>query len=92
MNSPSKKDFYKYMSSIYGKYEDTNGYKSLIETIDRASEDPYIYDELSEFVEYSEQERLAYRYALACHGKELTPEQVDRHISIVEYALDHIDL
>ena len=47
MNKPTKKQFYNYMSHIYGKYEDTNGYKTLIEILNKAH-DPYIYGELSE--------------------------------------------
>jgi hypothetical protein len=79
------------MSHIYGKYEDTNGYKTLIEILNKAH-DPYIYGELSEMIDFSEQDRLGYRYALACHGKELTPTQVDQHISIIEYALEFIHI
>jgi hypothetical protein len=91
MNKPTKKQFYSYMSHIYGKYEDTNGYKTLIEILNKAH-DPYIYGELSEMIDFSEQDRLGYRYALACHGKELTPTQVDQHISIIEYALEFIHI
>ena len=91
MNKPTKKQFYSYMSHIYGKYEDTNGYNILIEILSKAH-DPYIYGELSEMVDFSEQDRLGYRYALACHGKELTPTQVDQHISIIEYALEFIHI
>ena len=79
------------MTHIYGKYENTQGYKTLVEILDKA-QDPYIYNELAEMIDFSEQERLGYRYALACHGKELTPIQVDQYISIVEYALEFIHI
>jgi len=79
------------MTHIYGKYEDTQGYKTLVEILDKA-QDPYIYNELSEMIDFDEQDRLGYRHALACHGKELTPKQVDQYISIVEYALEFIHI
>ena len=79
------------MTHIYGKYEDTNGYKTLVEILDKA-QDPYIYNELAEMIDFDEQDRLGYRNALACHGKELTPRQVDQYISIVEYALEFIHI
>ena len=79
------------MTHIYGKYEDTQGYKTLVEILDKA-QDPYIYGELSEMIDFDEQDRLGYRHALACHGKELTPRQVDQYISIVEYALEFIHI
>jgi len=91
MNKPTKKQFYSHMSYIYGKYEDTNGYKTLVEILNKAT-DPYIYGELAEMIEYDEVDRLGYRYALACHGKELTPRQVDQYISIIEYALEFIHI
>ena len=89
MNKPTKKQFYSHMSYIYGKYEDTQGYRSLIEILNKA-QDPYIYAELSEMIDFNEEDRLSYRYSLACHGKEFTPRQVDQYISIVEYALEFI--
>lgn len=79
------------MSHIYGKYEDTQGYKTLVEILTKA-QDPYIYGELSEMIDFDEQDRLGYRHALACHGKELTPTQVDQYISIIEYALEFIHI
>jgi len=32
-----------------------------------------------------------YRYRLATEGTELTPKQVDIHISIIEYALKYVN-
>jgi hypothetical protein len=90
MAVPTKKQFYDYMSSIYGKYRNPNTYKTVVEIMKRA-DDINMLVELSELTEYNESQRLKYRYGLAVNGKELTPKQVDQHITAIEYALNHID-
>lgn len=91
MNIPTKKKFYEYMTRIYGKYNNVKGYKVMLEIFDKA-DDIETMLELSELLDMDENQRLKYRYALACMGKELTPSQVDQYLSIVEYALDHIEI
>ena len=91
MSIPSKKRFYEYMSSLYGKYNNTDGYRTFKEIFNKA-DDIEMLDELFEMTGWNKQQRLHYRYALACMGKELTPIQVDQYISIIEYAMNHIDL
>lgn len=90
MAVPTKKQFYDYMSSIYGKYRNPNTYRTVVEIMKRA-DDIEMLVELSELTEYDEAQRLKYRYGLAVNGKELTPTQVDQYITAVEYALNHID-
>lgn len=87
---PSKRDFYDHMSSIYGRYRNKNGYRTLVEILNRA-DDIEMLNELAELTEYDKKQRLQYRYGLAINGKELTPTQVDQYISVIDYALSHID-
>jgi hypothetical protein len=49
-------------------------------------------NELYELTEYNKKQRLQYRYGLACIGKEFTPLQVDQYISIIDYAMEHIEI
>lgn len=90
MQRPTKKQFYDHMSSIYGKYTCTKGYKTMSEIFD-AADDVSLLLELEDLIDMDKKQRLLYRYALACGGKELTPLQLDQYISIVEYALNHIE-
>ena len=91
MKIPSKKNFYEHMSSIYGKYNDTTAYRTLLDIFDRA-EDIDLMNELYELTDYNKKQRLQYRYGLACVGKEFTPLQVDQYISIIEYAMENMEI
>ena len=91
MKIPSKKNFYEHMSSIYGKYNDTTAYRTLLDIFDRA-DDVCLMNELYELTDYNKKQRLQYRYGLACVGKEFTPLQVDQYISIIEYAMENMEI
>ena len=71
----TKKDFFQYMSSLYDEdYNDDDSYKTL-KSILRVKDKDYI-KELESITQLNTKERLAYRYALAANGRELTPRQV----------------
>lgn len=90
MSKVTKKDFFAHMSTIYKeKYKDNDGYNILIEIIEAAA-DAEIYDELYSLTKMDKADRLLYRYQLAVNGKEMTPKQVDQYITIITYALEHI--
>ncbi len=90
MSKVTKKDFFAHMSTIYKeKYKDNDGYNILIEIIEAAS-DSEIYDELYSLTKMDKADRLLYRYQLSVNGKEMTPRQVDQYITIITYALEHI--
>lgn len=86
----NKKDFFAHMSELYDEdYTNNDIYKtlkSIVKIKDRSQ-----IKELRELLDMNKQERLAYRFALAAHGKELTPKQVDQYLSMIEYALLHMD-
>lgn len=85
----NKKDFFAHMSEIYGEeYSDNDTYKTL-RSIMKIKDDKQI-EELRYLTVMDHNQRLAYRYALAANGKELTPRQVDQYLSMVEYALDNM--
>jgi hypothetical protein len=91
MSKVTKKEFFDYMSSIYGeKYNDVKSYKILLEIIDRSDDDKFL-AEIYEITTMNEKQRLIYRNELACMGKEYTPTQIDQYITLIEYALEHLE-
>jgi hypothetical protein len=86
----NKKDFFEYMSYLYEEdYRDMDTYKALKSIMKVKDEDQL--KELKGLITMTGKERLAYRMALACNGKELTPLQVDQYISMIEYALSNME-
>lgn len=86
----NKKDFFTYMSGLYEEeYSDTETYKTL-KSIIKIKDNQQI-EELKNLVLMNPRQRLLYRNALAANGKELTPRQVDQYLSMVEYALSHMN-
>jgi hypothetical protein len=87
----TKKDFFQYMSYLYEEnYKDTDTYSTLKKIL--KVKDPDQLKELSDIITMNGKQRLAYRHALAANGKELTPLQVDKYISMIEYALSNMDI
>ena len=77
------------MSELYGEeYSDNDVYKTL-KSIMKVTDDKKI-EELRHLTVMDHEQRLAYRYALASNGKELTPRQVDQYLSMIEYALSNM--
>ena len=46
--------------------------------------------DLAELTLMNKTDRLIYRNKMACEGIEMTPIQVDQHLSIVEYGLEYV--
>jgi hypothetical protein len=91
MKKPTKKDFYAHMSKrLNTKYKNDEGYSTLLEIIEVASGNDIIFTDLAELTLMNKTDRLIYRNALACEGKELTPLQVNEYLAIVEYGLEYI--
>lgn len=91
MSKVTKKEFFDYMSSIYGeKYNDAKAYKILLDIIDRSDDDKFL-AELYDITQMTPRQRLIYRNELACLGKEYTPTQVDQYVTLIEYALEHLE-
>jgi len=87
----NKKEFFQYMSDLYSEeYKDNEGYKTLKKILKITDLDKIL--ELEEITEFNKDQRLVYRENLANNGKELTPFQVDQYISIIDYALSHMDI
>lgn len=85
----NKREFFEYMSTLYDEdYKDDDTYKTM-KSILKIKDKSYI-NELKDLTTMTKRERLAYRHALAANGKELTPRQVDQYISMVDYALTHM--
>jgi hypothetical protein len=85
----NKREFFEYMSTLYDEdYKDDDTYKTM-KSIIKIKDKNYI-NELKDLTTMTKRERLAYRHALAANGKELTPRQVDQYISMVDYALTHM--
>jgi hypothetical protein len=86
----TKRDFFQYMSYMYNEdYKDNDTYNTLKKIMKIKDQDQL--KELSNLIIMNGKERLAYRMALASNGKELTPVQVDQYISMIEYALSHME-
>lgn len=87
----NKRDFFAHMSEIYEEsYNDDDVYRTLKKIMKVTDEEKL--KELKNITQMSVKERLAYRYAMAANGKELTPKQVDQYISMIEYALSHMEI
>lgn len=87
----NKKEFFDHMSTIYDdEYDGNNLYRTLKSLVKIKNNDQI--QNLREMVLMDHEQRLFYRSELAANGKELTPTQVDQYISMVEYALSHINL
>lgn len=91
MSKLSKKEFFQYMSALYEeKYKNNEAYDILVDIIKRADEAKFL-NRIRELSEMNEKERLQYRYSMAVQGKEFTPTQIDQYISLIKYAIKHID-
>ena len=91
MRKITKRAFFKYMSALYeDKYNNDEAYDILMDILKR-SDDPKFLNRVRELAEMDTRQRLQYRYAMAVQGKEFTPTQVDQYVSLVKYALKHID-
>ena len=87
----TKKEFFEYMSALYqDKYRDNEAYQILLDIIKRA-EDAKFVKQIQELAAMNTREKLQYRYAMAVNGKEFTPLQIDQYISLIKYALKHIE-
>lgn len=85
----NKREFFQYMSELYDEdYRDDDTYK-VLKSILKIKDKNYI-SELKDLTVMNKRERLAYRHALAANGKELTPRQVDQYLSMVDFALSHM--
>lgn len=87
----NKKEFFDHMSEIYSEEYDGNNLYRTLKSLIKIKDDQQIQN-LREMVLMDHEQRLFYRSELAANGKELTPTQVDQYISMVEYALSHINL
>lgn len=87
----NKKDFFQYMSELYEEdYKDNDTYRTLKKILKVTNEEEL--DDLKDITQLNPgKERLAYRHSLAANGKELTPRQLDQYISMIEYALEHME-
>lgn len=87
----NKREFFAHMSEIYDEeFKDDDTYRTL-KKIMRVKDDDKL-KELKDITGMNKKERLAYRYAMAANGKELTPRQVDQYITMIEYALSHMEI
>lgn len=85
----TKKEFTDYMTDVYGEEDYSDLYKSF-KTFAKLTDNEQI-SELRNLVKMDKRKRLIYRHAMASHGKELTPTQLDQYLSTIEYALLQID-
>jgi|688.fasta_scaffold487091_1 hypothetical protein len=83
----TKREFSDFMTDLHGEEDYSDLYKSF-KTFAKVKDRSQI-KELQDLIKMSPKQRLAYRYALAANGKELTPKQVDQYLSTIEYALSH---
>tara|TARA_B100001113_G_scaffold142640_1_gene116748 strand:- start:421 stop:711 length:291 start_codon:yes stop_codon:yes gene_type:complete len=93
MKRPTKKSLYEYISKKHDiKYKDPQGFdefKSALSILKIGNQDEI--DDLHMLINMDKEKRLIFRYRLATNGRELTPSQVDIHISIIEYALKYVN-
>ena len=100
MKRPTKKSLYEYISKKHDiKYKDPKGFdelKSALSILEIGNQDEidesfrvFIFNIM--LINMDKEHRLLFRYRLATNGRELTPSQVDIHISIMEYALKYIN-
>ena len=85
----TKKEFTDYMTDMYGEEDYSDLYKSF-KTFSKITDNNQI-AELRDLVKMNKAQRLRYRHAMASHGKEFTPRQLDQYLSTIEYAILHID-
>ena len=86
----NKREFFAHMSEIYEEdFNDDDVYRTLRRIIKVTDEEKL--QELKNITTMNKRERLAYRYAMAANGKELTPRQVDQYITMIEYALSRME-
>lgn len=91
MKRPTKKDFYEHMSTkLNRKYRDNEGYLDLLDTIEDVNESESAFMSYAELTLMNKTDRLIFRNAMACKGKEYTPTQIDEYLLIVEYALEYV--
>lgn len=87
----NKRTFFAHMSEIYEEdFNDDDTYRTLRKIMKVKDEEKL--KELKNITNMNRRERLAYRYAMAANGKELTPRQVDQYITMIEYALSHMEI
>jgi hypothetical protein len=84
----TKQEFYDHMNDLYGDNLEDNLYKTFKKIVKIKNKGAI--KELQELVNMDKKHRLAYRHALAANGKEYTPLQVDQYLSMIAYALEHI--
>lgn len=85
----TKKEFSDYMADIYGEEDYSDLYRSF-KSFAKTKNESQI-EELRDLVRMDNRKRLIYRHAMAAHGKELTPKQLDQYLSTIEYAILQID-
>ena len=85
----TKKEFTDYMTDMYGEEDYSDLYKSF-KSFAKVTDNNQI-AELRDLVKMNKAQRLRYRHAMAAHGKEFTPRQLDQYLSTIEYAILHID-
>jgi hypothetical protein len=85
----TKKEFTDYMTDMYGEEDYSDLYKSF-KTFSKVTDHNQI-AELRDLAKMNKVQRLRYRHAMAAHGRELTPRQLDQYLSTIEYAILHID-
>ena len=91
MKRPTKKSFYEYMSIKYDcKFKSNEAYMTLLDVIQEADKSEKSFMDLAELTLMNKTDRLIYRNKMACEGIEMTPVQVDQHLSIVEYGLEYV--
>lgn len=86
----TKQEFYDHMNDLYGEDIEDNLYKTFKKIVKIKNKGAV--KELQELICMGKRERLAYRFALAANGKEYTPKQIDQYLSMIEFALEHIEL
>lgn len=85
----TKKEFTDYMTEMYGEEDYSDLYKSF-KTFAKVTDNSQI-EELRDLAKMTKPQKMKYRNAMAAHGKELTPRQLDQYLSTIEYAILHID-
>jgi len=88
---PTKKSFYEYMSMRFNcKFKSNQAYLTLLDVIQEADKSEKSFMDLAELTLMNKTDRLIYRNRMACDGIEMTPLQVEQHLSIVEYGLEYV--
>ena len=91
MKRPTKKSFYEYMSMRFNcKFKSNQAYLTLLDVIQEADKSEKSFMDLAELTLMNKTDRLIYRNRMACDGIEMTPLQVEQHLSIVEYGLEYV--